>query len=170
MKTFQIPKVRQDVRDSRYTKNHSLLSLRGRRLKGNGKGVLGARETQGAALPRSLPPCAPLASPSRPKPPFLSFSNAYHAGYSLLNLRFWRHKRRTRPRPGATFLTSVTSSTSAAYALYCIQDGNRVPRFSLLPVEGRVGEDPGNEVVQDCCRFATHALLPIFLEESWVLE
>ena len=33
-----------------------------------------------------------------------------------------------------------------------------------------MGEDPGNEVVQDGCRFATHALLPVFPEESWVLE
>ena len=33
------------------------------------------------AFPRSLPPCGPLAFPSRPKPPFLSFSKACHAGY-----------------------------------------------------------------------------------------
>ena len=51
-------------------------SLRGRRLKGKGKGVLGARETRGGArgglcFPRSLPPCAPLAFPSCSKPPFL---------------------------------------------------------------------------------------------------
>ena len=31
-------------------------------------------------------------------------------------------------------------------------------------------EDPGNEVVQDGCRFTTHALLPIFPEESCVLN
>ena len=46
-------------------------SLRGRRLKGKGKGVLGARETREA----------PLAFLSRPKPPFPSLSNACHAGY-----------------------------------------------------------------------------------------
>ena len=40
-----------------------LPSLRGRRLKGKGKGDLGARETRGA----------PLAFPSRPKPPSLPF-------------------------------------------------------------------------------------------------
>ena len=34
--------------------------------------------------------------------------------HSLLNLRFSRHKRRSRSRPGATFLTSVTWRTSAA--------------------------------------------------------
>ena len=33
----------------------------------------------------------------------------YTKNRSLLNLRFSRHKRRTRSRPGATFQTSVTS-------------------------------------------------------------
>ena len=46
-----------------------LHSLRGRRLKGKGKGVLGAREMR-------------EARPSRPKSPFPSLSNACHAGYS----------------------------------------------------------------------------------------
>ena len=35
-------------------------------------------------------------------------------GSSHLNLRFSRHKRRSRSRPGATFLTSVTRRISAA--------------------------------------------------------
>ena len=34
----------------------------------------------------SLPPRAPLAFPSRPKPPFLSLSNACHAGYPMVCL------------------------------------------------------------------------------------
>ena len=46
----------------------------------------------------------------------------------------------------------VTRSSPVLYREYCIHDGNFVPRFSLLPV------------------FTTHALLPIFPEESWVLE
>ena len=41
----------------------------------------------------------------------------------------------------------VTRSSPVLYREYCIQDGNLVPRFSLLPV------------------FMTHALLPIFPEE-----
>ena len=54
--------------------------------------------------------------------------------------------------------------------VFCIQDGNLFTRLSLLPVEGEVGEDPGNEVVHDGCRLVTHALLSIFPEVSWVLE
>ena len=46
----------------------------------------------------------------------------------------------------------VTRSSPVLYREHCIQDGNLVPRFPLLPV------------------FTTHALLPIFPEESWVLE
>ena len=42
---------------------------------------------------------------------------------------------------------NVTRSSPVLYREYCIQDGNLVPRISLLPV------------------FTTHALLPIFLEE-----
>ena len=83
----------------------------------------------------------------------------YTKNHSLLNLRFSRLERNTRswrPWPQERPLL--------------IQNGNLVPGFSLLPVEGRVVEEPGNEVVQDGCRFATHALLPIILEESWVLE
>ena len=51
-------------------------SLRGRRFKGNGKGVF--------QNPPFLPSNAraPLAFPSRPKSPFPSLSNACHAGYS----------------------------------------------------------------------------------------
>ena len=43
------------------------------------------------------------------------------------------------------------SSHPVVYRKYCIQDGNLVPRFPLLPV------------------FTKHALLPIFPEKSWVL-
>jgi len=32
----------------------------------------------------------------------------------------------------------VTRSSPVLYRKYCIQDGNLVPRFSLLPVDGRV--------------------------------
>ena len=48
--------------------NHTTSSLRGRRLKGKGKGVLGARETQGAREEgggRETPARRPLFSPSR---------------------------------------------------------------------------------------------------------
>ena len=56
------------------------------------------------------------------------------------------------------FSGDVTRSSLVLYHEYCIQDGNLVPKFSLvlltllLPV------------------FTTHALLPIFPEESWALE
>ena len=75
-----------------------LPSLRGRRLKGKGKGVLGVRETRRTleeggnpnltlpltlSLPPSLPPSSRAPIFSRPKLPFLSFSNACHAGYPL---------------------------------------------------------------------------------------
>ena len=46
----------------------------------------------------------------------------------------------------------LTRSSPVLYREHCIPDGNLVPRFPLLPV------------------FTTHALLPIFPEESWVLE
>ena len=64
----------------------------------------------------------------------------------------------------------VTRSSPVLYRKYCIEDGNLVPRLSLLPVEGEVGEDPGDEVVHDGCRLTTHAPLSIFPEVSWVLE
>ena len=64
----------------------------------------------------------------------------------------------------------VTRSSPVLYREYCIQDGNLIPRLSLLPVQGEVREDPGNEVVHDGCRLTTHALLSIFPEVSWVLE
>ena len=64
-------------------------SLRGRRLKGKGKGVLCARETRRAreeeeretAFP-SFPPSS--RAPRAPNPPFPSISNACHAGYQVL--------------------------------------------------------------------------------------
>ena len=55
--------------------HHSASSLRGLRLKRKRKGVLGAKET-------------------RPKPPFLSFSNACHTGYSTSNSSVRRGIRR----------------------------------------------------------------------------
>ena len=64
----------------------------------------------------------------------------------------------------------VTRSSPVLYREYCIQDDNLIPRLSLLPVQGEVREDPGNEVVHDGCRLTTHALLSIFPEVSWVLE
>ena len=60
--------------------------------------------------------------------------------------------------PDIFFSGDVTRSSPVLYHEYCIQDGNRVPKFSLvlltlpLPV------------------FTTHALSPIFPEESWALE
>ena len=63
------------------------ISLRGRPLKGRGKGVLGARETRGAREEGGRegvsfpPPRAPLAFLSHLKLPFPSVSNACHAGY-----------------------------------------------------------------------------------------
>ena len=51
-------------------------SLRGRRLKGKGKGVLGARETRGVRKEGAFL--------SRLKPPFPSLSKACHAGYFLM--------------------------------------------------------------------------------------
>ena len=49
---------------------YCVASLRGRRLKGKGKGVLGARETRGTR-----------EEGLAPKFPFPSLSNACHAGY-----------------------------------------------------------------------------------------
>ena len=69
---------------------NSYPSLRGRRLKGKGKGILGAREMRGPGRVRreggkcvSFPPSsrAPLVS-LVPKTTFPSLSNACHAGYS----------------------------------------------------------------------------------------
>ena len=51
-------------------------NLRGRRLKGKGNGVLGARETRGAREEGGT-----LAFLSHLKLPFPSLSNACHAGY-----------------------------------------------------------------------------------------
>ena len=64
------------------------LSLRGRRLKGKGKGVLGARESR---------------FPSRPKPPFPSLSNACHAGYYSLKKKKSQTKNQTKKRQGINF-------------------------------------------------------------------
>ena len=73
---------------------HSFRSLRGRRLKGMWKGVLGARGTRGSArggrevnaFPSSLLPRAW----SRALIPFPSFSKACQAGYSFRSFGFWQ--------------------------------------------------------------------------------
>ena len=67
----------------------------------------------------------------------------------------------------------ATRSSPVLYREYCVLYSRWQPRYqvaSLTPVEGEVGEDPGNEVVHDGYRLATHALLSIFQEVSWVLE
>ena len=57
------------------------------------------------------------------------------------------------------FSGHVTRSSPVLYHEYCIQDGNLLPRlFSLLLLTLLLPV------------FTTHALLPIFLEEPWVLE
>ena len=60
--------------------------------------------------------------------------------------------------PEIFFSGDVTRSSPVLYHEYCIQDGNLVPKFSrvLLTLLLLV--------------FTTHALLPIFPEESWALE
>ena len=59
-------------------------SLRGRRLKGKGEGVLCARETRRAREEGERETAFPSLPPSsRPKPPFPSISNACHAGYQV---------------------------------------------------------------------------------------
>ena len=65
---------------STYLKEIDVLhSLRGRRLKWKGKGVLGARETRGPGCARRVRVSVSLA----PKAPFPFLSNACHAGYVL---------------------------------------------------------------------------------------
>ena len=56
------------------------------------------------------------------------------------------------------FPFDVTRSSPVLYHEYCIQDGNLLPTFSLLLLTLLLPI------------FTTHALLPIFLEEPWVLE
>ena len=56
------------------------------------------------------------------------------------------------------FPFDVTRSRPVLYHEYCIQDGNLLPTFSLLLLTLLLPI------------FTTHALLPIFLEEPWVLE
>ena len=70
--------TRYDVISSRCS-SHFWVSLRGRRLKGKGKGVLGARETRGALPPSLL--VRPSRFPRAPNPLFPFLSNACHAGY-----------------------------------------------------------------------------------------
>ena len=54
----------------------------------------------------------------------------------------------------------VTRSSPGLYHEYCIQDGNLIPRFSQ-----------GRARCKFCALvFTTHALLPIFPAEFWVLE
>ena len=56
------------------------------------------------------------------------------------------------------FFGDVTRSNPVLYHEYCIQDGNLVPRFSLLLLTLLLPV------------FTTNALLPIFPEESWILQ
>ena len=73
----------------------------------------------------------------------------------------------------------MTISCPVLYREYCIQDGNLVPRFSLLPVEESTlifaflfnfWVDSAIILDANFACFTVHALLPIFPEESWVLE
>ena len=56
------------------------------------------------------------------------------------------------------FSGDVTRSSPVLCHEYCIQDGNLFPTFSLLLLTLLLPV------------FTTHALLPIFIEEPWVLE
>ena len=93
---------------------------------------------------------------------------------ALQSGNFWIRYNESRivwtQNPDIFLSGDVTRSSPILYREYCIQDGNLVPRWSLLPVEGEVGKDPGNEVVHGGCRLKTHALLSILPEVSWVLE
>ena len=79
--------------------------------------------------------------------------NIYYLPF--INLWIWN---RVNAKSWYFFSGDVTRSSPVLYHEYSSQDGNLVPKFSFvlltlpLPV------------------FTTHALLPIFPEESWVLE
>ena len=69
----------------------------------------------------------------------------------------------------------VTRSSPVLYREYCIQDGNLVARFSLLPVEEWTLACSLQICHNSTCRFdalydACLAFLAIFPEQSWVLE
>ena len=84
----------------------------------------------GVSLP--LPPRAPLAFPSRPKPPFPSLSNACHAGYLLAEWAYLPH-RETGERIGdgdiAIFSNNQTQTKMAATVK---KDGIRKRRFAQI--------------------------------------
>ena len=68
-------------------------------------------------------------------------------------------RNRVDAKFGSVFLSRpVTRSSPVLYREYCVQDGNLVPRFFLLILTLLLPV------------FTTHALLPIFPEESWLLE
>ena len=74
---------------------------------------------------------------------------------SLERGKFWRTLN-----PDAFSSGDVTISSAVLYREFCIQDGNLVVRFSQ-----------GRARCKFCALvFTTHALLPIFLAEFWVLE
>ena len=71
----------------------------------------------------------------------------------------------------------VTESSPVLYREYCVQDGNLVPRFSLLLVEESTLlcafffdflADSAVILDTNFARLTTHTLMPIFPEESWV--
>ena len=73
----------------------------------------------------------------------------------------------------------VARLSPVLYHEYCIQDGNLVLRFSLLPVEESTlllafffnfWVDSAIILDANSVPFTMHALLPIFPEEFWVLE
>ena len=74
---------------------------------------------------------------------------------SLERGKFWRTLN-----PDAFSSGDVTISSAVLYREYCIQDGSLVVRFSQ-----------GRARCKFCALvFTTHALLPIFPAEFWVLE
>ena len=78
--------------------------------------------------------------------------------WKFLNTLWIWNRVNAKCYPYIFFSGDVARSSPVLYHEYCIQDGNLVPKFTLvlltlpLPV------------------FTTHALLPIFPEESWALE
>ena len=62
------------------------------------------------------------------------------------------------PKSGYFLSSDITRSSPVLYCEYCSQNGNLVPRFSHCRARGNFP------------RFTTHALLPTFLEKSWVLK
>ena len=64
---------------------------------------------------------------------------------ALQNWNFWIRYESGIVRmlnPDIFLSGDVTRASPVFYREYCIQDGNLVPRFSLLPVQGRIGKHP----------------------------